>query len=739
MPTDPPAPSVVRPPSEHTLPPPAEPTLPPPTFTPSLMELRIPGGAPSGPVALPALPKEPSKWPQRLLLGCGGFAIGALVAPVAAWWFYSQWAAEREKEALAAQADHAEAMFAPARATLAQPKIHPYDIDETIRVIHGLDRALANQDNLDEWLQTVARQDYRHVAPEVIDARTKILDVLQPLYAKQTQLEDQQAMWELTSEMLLATLSVVSVSGEASMTNPSGSLSVDRKQAQKLWEQLKEEQSDKRRLQNDIAELDQQLFDALVDYADVYYQYVEEWDRLSGLRDRAYLASVSEDWVAAEQSARLAIAQAPREREAHLLAAMAIIEQGQPERYGEARALLAETMEAHPDQTAPALLLLGVLSAREGDTEAAHLNLQQAAAYYPKQADELLDMLDPYKMRAFLEKSREGGFITELYRSTMLGAGYFSPDLQLARLHFEEGRFDDGSKKVLDHFARRRAQAQWDFVISDIQFCQDLLGDDFHKIFPEDHWLDLGVSRPMLGGGLNLAVTNRSDHTLHNSTLVLALHLTDQFPGQYTAVPAPDTVPAVVPHDVTSFGTLDPALPEVAGKPKTIDDIVEHRAILISDEAVVWVDTDQFKLSEAEEFRKARNQARAGLRPTPPPTPTAGLEGQVDRVLSSLGERARLDIDSGYGADDVRVVLPRELSAFHPLFRLQVGDRQLSAETNQLDADHIELRFADVQNFDDADTPRPDLALTVQTPFGDVDLVWTPDGAGFRFAGMRRK
>ncbi len=663
----------------------------------------------------------------------------AVLGPAGAWFAWSRWADEQQRLALAAQAKRAEELFSPARETLAQPKVHPYDIDETIRVIHGLDQALQHQDNLDEWLRVVARQDYRHVAPEVVEARAHVLDVLQPLYAKQTEAEDQQAMWQLTSEMLLATLSVVSVSGEASLTSPSGSLSVDRKQAQKLWEQLKEEQSDRRKLQRDLADLDQQLFDALVDYADVYYRYVEEWDRLSGLRDRAYLASVSGDWVAAEQSARLAIAQAPREREAHLLAAMAIIEQGEAERYGEARALLTESMELHPDQTAPALLLLGVLSAREGDVEAAHLNLQQAAAYYPKQADALLDMLDPYKMRAFLEKSREGGYITELYRSTMLGAGYFSPDLQLARLHFEEGKFDEGSNKVLDHFARRRAQAQWDFVISDIHFCEDLLGDDFHKIFPEDHWLDLEVSRPMLGGGLSLGVANRSDRALHNATLVLALHLTDQFPGQYTAVPAPDTVPAVVPHDSTAFGTLDPQLPEVAGKPKTIDDIVEHRAILISDEAVVWVDTDAFKLSEAEEFRKARSAARAGLRPAPPPSATDGLAHTVDQVLSSLGERANLTVESTYGADDVRIVMPRELSAFHPLFRLKYGDRLVAATENRLEGDQLVLVFPDIQNFDDADAPRGDVTLLVQTPLGDVDLTWTADGPTYRFLGMQRK
>ncbi|MCB9685366.1 MAG: hypothetical protein H6735_10030 [Alphaproteobacteria bacterium] len=679
-----------------------------------------------------------STLPRRLAMGCGTLGLLGLIAVGgAALWWHQSGVAERER-AQRRQKEHAEQVFQPAVDKLAPPPEKAYDIDETIRVIHGLDRALAEQDDLEGWLRSIARQDYRDVAPEVLAARAEILDVLQPLYAKQTELEDQKAVWEMTSEMLIATLSVVSVSGKVNMVNPAGQVEVDHEQARRLWDDLKQQQADRKQLQRDVDALDKQLFDALVNYADVYWKYVDEWDRLSVLRDRAYLAAWSGDWVAAEQSAKLAIQQAPKEREAHLLAAMAIIEQGSDDRYAEARALLDETMQEHPDQTAPALLLLGVLESRVGNGAAARLDLQQAAAYYPKQSEALTDMLDPYQMRGFLEKSREGGFITELYESTMLGAGYFSPDLQLARLHFSEGRFEEGKAKVLDHFARRRSQQQWDFVISDITFCQDLLGADFRKIFPDDAWLDLQVSRPMLGGGLQLAIDNRSDRTLHNATLVLALHLTDQFPGQYVAVPAPATVPAVVAHDQTSFGTLDAQLPDVAGAPKTIDDIVEHRAILIADEAVSWVDTDAFKLSEAEEFRKARDAARAGLRPEVAPTSPAPFTNTFDRALSGLSTSSKVEVESKYGKDGLTIELPRELAVLHPVFRLKYGDKTLVAEQNKLENDRIVLTFDGVQNFDDLALKREDLELVVSTALGDVILTWTPEGTGFRFAGVQQ-
>jgi tetratricopeptide (TPR) repeat protein len=676
---------------------------------------------------LPA-PGPPRRTGRGLAMGCAALLILALALPAGgiAWWRHR--AGEARERALAQQHDKAEAVFEPAIRQLEPPAEPSWDIDRTVRVIHGLDRAMADQQDLDGWLRVLARQDYRGVDPEVLEARQRILEVLRPLYAKQTEAADQAAMWELTSEMLLATLSVVSVSGEVNPLSPSGTFSVDREQARTLWEDLKQRQDDHRALQREIEALDQDLFDALVDYADTYWQIVEDWDRLSVLRDRAYLAAREADWDAAEGAAREAIARAPREREAHLLAAMAIIEQGEPERFDEARALLEETIDEHPDQTAPALLLLGVLASRQGDTKAARLHLQQAAAYYPKQADQLLDMLDPYQMRSFLQKSREGTYIVELYRSTMLGAGYFSPDLQLARLSFEQGDFEAGRQKVLDHFARRRSQQQWDFVISDIAFCQELLGADFRKIFPEDAWLDLDVSRPLVGAGLKLAVDNRGDRTLHNATLVLALHLTDMFPGQYAAVPAPQTVPAVVAHDRTDFGTL--TLPEltVAERAKSVDDIVAHRAILISDEAVVWVDTDAFKTAEADEFRKARQAAQAGIRPPPAATSHQPLRPTYERVVGELSREADLRIEQKYGADNVLIELPRELSILHPIFRLKYGDQLLVAEDNLIEGDRIVLRFAGVDNFDGAAAP-DDLELVLASPLGDLVLTWKPSGA----------
>ena len=81
----------------------------------------------------------------------------------------------------------------------------------------------------------------------------------------------------------------------------------------------------------------------------------------------------------------------------------------------------------NPAESAPALLLKGVYHSRQGDFDSARLNFEQAAVNYPKQSETLTDRLNPYKVRTWLQKSREGNYILDLYKATMLGAGYLVP------------------------------------------------------------------------------------------------------------------------------------------------------------------------------------------------------------------------------------------------------------------------------------------------------------------------
>ena len=602
-----------------------------------------------------------------------------------------------------------------------------YDLDQTVRVLHGMDhgiRAALEQDqSLQEYLAAMAGADYRGVAPEVIEARSAMLDVLYELYAVQVEEDAQRELWEYTGEMLLAMMSVVDVDAAASPLGPGGSLSVDRAQAQAELELLRDRHEDELKLVQERARLETDLFDAMISYADAYYRYVEEWDRLCVMRDRAYLAANDGNWDAAIEAADAAIAAAPHEREAHLLKAMALIESGASEGVV-VENLLGDYINEHPEGTAPAQLLLGVHHARNGNREEATLQLQQAAAYYPRQSDQLADLLDPYRQRAFLRKTREGNFIVDQYQSTMLGAGYFSPDLQMARIHFAAGEHDQGRTKVMDHFARRRTQEQWEMVLSDIQFAEETFGDDFRSLFPEDSYLDLVVKPTLFGNKIKVSVDNRSPQTLHNATLVHCIQFTDMHPDDYQTFASP-TQPAVMGHDRTDFGELEVEF-EWFGQIKNVDHVVTHRAVLISNEAVDWVDTDEYKIAEAAEFREMRRKRATGvLAGTPTEVPVSPL---VDRVLDEVREHTELTFESKLLGDKVSLELPREFSILKPVFRLQVDGETLDPATNLIEEDRILLEFNGIPG---TDSEQPgEITLVVDSVLADLELTFGSEGGG---------
>ncbi len=272
-------------------------------------------------VAPNARPSRARRYGTRLLVGCGVVALATVASIGGLWWYLADRAARLEAQALAEQAEKADDAFKPALDKLgvpAAPEPEPVDIDKTIRVIHEIDLALRSYDDFESYLQHLGHQDYRGVAPEVLDARRDLLDEARELYALQTEANEQQALWDYTKGMMLEVLSVVEAEGEWGVLGPTGSFSLDRDHAREVLAEFREQQSARARQIRDIGEARDELFDAMIRYSDVYYTHVEQWDRLCVLRDRAYLAAVERDWVTVEASAKAAIEMAPQEREAHL-------------------------------------------------------------------------------------------------------------------------------------------------------------------------------------------------------------------------------------------------------------------------------------------------------------------------------------------------------------------------------------------------------------------------------------
>lgn len=675
--------------------------------------------------------------PLRTGRGCLTQVFIAVVIGAALYGAYLFYEGYQSKEALVAHKQQVRTELKPVvtrMSEVAQTQTQPYDIDKTVRVIHEIDEAIKRSKDLKGYMAELGKQDYRGVAPEVLSARAELLEIILKIYERQMALEDQQAAWELTSEVLLTVLSTVNVntgSGGLPGALLTGQFSVSQEKLEQALDETKARHEQRRQLQVALREVDQQLLQATLKYSKTYYKYLEEWDRLCIYRDRAYLAMYNQDWEQALAAADEAIKLSPSETEAHLIKAAALIELGQrPEALaqgaGSARQVLKDYIEAHPDRTAPAFLLLGILEAKTGQRSAATLALQQAATYYPKQAQLLQDMLNPYKMREFLRKSREGGLILEQYKSTMLGAGYFSPDLQMARLRFDEGDFEGGRQKVLDHFSRRRAQGQWDFIISDVIFCERFLGVHWRRLFPEEPYLDLKIEPSLIGSSLSVSVSNRSDRALRNATLILALRMTDMHREDYQTLSAERTVPAILPNDEADFGDIKVKL-KLFGQEKTTGDIVQHRAILVTDEAISWVDTDEFKLAAMKELRQQRWYQDARKREQAASSSWLEAIGQKPAEFEQqLVNQSSLKIVHELGRDSVNIEVPAPLALLRPFFTLKRGDKTFRPELNVLDAKHIKLTFKGVENFEAKDFKALPLELHIDGLFGGYKLQWQP-------------
>lgn len=684
--------------------------------------------------------------PVRTTKGCALQLLGVVLVAALA---YGAWGAyERAQASSAAQAHQEEVRrelepaikkmtqaSAPAGDASAAASAQAYDIDKTVRVIHEIDQALKQHKDLKSYLLALGKQDYRGVAPEVLAARAELLEIILRLYAQQVALEDQQAAWEVTSQVMLTVLSAVNVntgSGGLPGALLSGQFSIDQQKIEAALAETKARHEQRQQLLGELRQVEGELLKATIKYAQTYYKYLDQWDRLCVFRDRAYLAMYNQDWEAAHDAADKAIQLSPTEAEAHLIKALALIElskaqgDGGPMLSQQASALLNQYIQDHPDRSAPAFLLQGVLAASNGQEKEARLALQQAATYYPKQAQRLGDMLDPYKMRDFLKKTREGSLILEQYKATMLGAGYFSPDLQMARMSFDAGDFKAGQAKVLDHFSRRRAQAQWDFILSDVVFGERFLGAHWRKLFPEEPYLDLKVEPSLMGSKLGLAVYNRSDRTLHNATLILALRVTDMHREDYHTISAERTVPAILPKEETDFGDVEVKL-ELFGKPKTTGDIVQHRAILISDDAISWVDTDEYKLAALKEVRQQRWYQQAAEQQARKGQSWLKVMGQDPQALQQqLSQQSKLKIEHELGKDAVHIQVPAPLALLRPFFTLRHGDKRFSPQVNVLDAKHIKLTFEGVENFEAKDLKALPLELEVDGLFGGYKLQWQP-------------
>ena len=538
-----------------------------------------------------------------------------------------------------------------------------YDIEKTVRILNALEIAQANSKNFNEFLEYMAKQDYTGVAPDVVEAKQKLLPILQYMYKLQRQDKELNDLWMLArSAAKGASASEDPLTlANAVLGNPLAVLDIMKgedasKATNAAFEQYEKDKELKAALKRDIETLRQSYLQYLTDYAPIYHKYMKEYDALCVQKDKAYLDLYGGRPGDALGHTRQILSKYPHNSEAMLLQSMALIMTNQPEApsnlpqlgeatdsveqatpieaqgmpiaspsggrlegassgWSEASATLDYYMQEFPGRTAPALVLKGLMAQKAGNEKEAFSYFDQASIEYPRQAVQLTDMLDSYRTRTYLNKTPEGQFLQRLYSSTMEGYGMFSPNLLKAKHYADQGRTDDARREIFNHFFRRGNQGIYSALLSDMQFCEEHLYGPFKQLLIEHAYLDVEVTpeREWLfwksDDLLNVKIVNRSDMDLENVRVFLCIHYTDMYKDEYDVVKVPRTMNIIPKHSTAELDTV-----RISYGDKKFDDITRIRAIAVTDDRICWVDDVDYKQNRVLDFLRGGRTADEKLR-----------------------------------------------------------------------------------------------------------------------------
>lgn len=524
--------------------------------------------------------------------------------------------------------------FEPSYSALQGAQGDDYDLEETIRILNGIELAQAQSEDFDDFLEYMAKQDYSKVAQDVVDLRVQILPILQEMYIINQEYEDIN-IWNTLGRDLSADISQMATDplNNSSSTNDlrgillfsviadnitSGGLiaSSITKAGAEVFNQFEKTHKLKGDLKKRLHKVRKKYIEHLENYIPVYNKYMQEWNQLCLLKDRAYLQLYSGQYEAALGTCKEALSHHPNNRELLLLQCMAIVQSvEQPQltpviktqpidielgtinntltdpRLLQVEKLLDDYLALYPSYSAPALLLKGILYAKEGNKAQAFVYFDQSAMEYPRQADHLTDMLSSYRARTYLNNTAEGTYLLNLYQSTMEGFGMFSPNFAKAILNEQTGDLASAREEIYNHFFRRSNQAVYDCLLSDMEFCEEHLAFSFKQLLPENSYMDVLFSRSskMIGMGnddhkLKVSLFNRSDKTLENVRLFLCIHYTDMYKTDYHIVRAP-TLNRINGNEQLEIGEID-----LNYRDKSFDDITRVRAIALTDNSLCWID-----------------------------------------------------------------------------------------------------------------------------------------------------
>lgn len=627
-----------------------------------------------------------------------------------------------------------------------------FNLEKTVRMLRIMNDGYAKAGSMEKYMDFLSKQDYRGIPKEVIEAKKKIL----PLYANIRIAEEK--MERTKNENFWKSL--VNAENLFSDKSPIGSIVVRLFRedlsstdalpqlinkviiaSKELYQNMEDFDGLEEEARKALRESKGAYTEYMYEFTPILVKYLTEWDRVCNLRDQAYLAIRNEDNMSALASLNSILKDYPNDRESMLLKSYSLLVEMQknPERskelgYAEdVRQLLKNYMTIYPLQSAPAYVLLGSLDLLEGREASAKSFYDKASQEYPRQAEALKDMYSSYKYRSYMSKSKEGSYVTEMYKATMEGFGFFSPNFQKAIFAYNKGDIEQAKEEILMHFFRRGNQDFYDYMISDMVYVERSMPEIFDMIFHEHGYLDLKAYNPTLSFSDKLAieVENRSDRKISNVRLFVCLHLTDMYKDDYVVHKVSTTVNNILPHSKADFGKIQLDYDLMGKKKNKVSDIVSARAILVTDDVIIWVDQDSVKMnSVTDNLRKKGKFGKSNVFDT---KKSFGFDGKrvmgVD-VVNEINDQVTFDVKKVnvvtglFTGDNFVLHFPRIIDCINPYFSFgPLGKKETFMPTSVLlNGNTVDVEFRYNSDFKGKTVP-----LYVTTEYGSFSLDVTFD------------
>jgi len=559
----------------------------------------------------------------------------------------------------------------------------PYNLEETIRIIHAIEQAKSESVEFDEFLQFMASQDYSKVATDVVECQKQLLPILQELYFTRDSLAESESSWSAVKSMGGVATNVISAGVRISSGDVFGGTTQALTAAGETFDKLQKLEAKNSELKDALRSVKGDYLEYLETYTNVYLKHMGAWDKLCLHRDRAYLDIHQGRLESALISVNKALEISPQDKESLILKALCLTQaserQGlissdlsqQPSALIEASELVNQYIEDNPSRSAPALLVRGIINWKQGNREAAFSDFDQSSIEYPRQAEQLTDMFNSYEQRAYLSKSNESHYVLELYKSSMEGFSIFSPNFHKAIIHQEDGDEHLASEEIRKHFFRRGGQVAIDYLISDVTFCNTYLQRPFAGMFREKGFVDINIepSSSVFGAenSLNVSVVNRTDKQIKNARLFLCIHFTDMYKDDYATIKLPTTIDRLEPKE--NYETTVSVNYTFDGKRKDVEsDIVSARAIMVTDNFISWIDGKDFKVSRAEAAlndKLTNTSTRTEIAETIRNSPISeeAAHGIISDSLTAV-------FHDGYLSNELVLNIPRQLAVIDPVFSI---------------------------------------------------------------------